>query len=90
VTPWAKFRRPSRSRIPLPCSFGDGVDGFAQQHVRSLHPCFGEGGVGVDGLGEFSGGELGANGRGGLRDKVRGGRPKSRRPQDCGVDAFLF
>ena len=55
-----------------PGPFGDGVDGFAQQHVGGFHPGFGEGGMGVDGVGEFGGGQLGANGGGGFRDEVRG------------------
>jgi len=36
----------------------DGVDGFAEQNVRGFHPGFGEGGMGVDGLRDFSGGRL--------------------------------
>ena len=33
---------------------GDSADAFAEQRVQSLYPCFVEGGVGVDGLGESS------------------------------------
>ena len=58
-----------------------GMDAFAAQRVRGLHPGFREGRMGVDRFAELARGELGADRRRRGRDQFRGARPHRRRAE---------